>query len=565
MSTTTLFLLLLLLLSSASAGAPGSCSSSSDCSLNGDCLNSTCLCDPWWSGSPACDVLSLLPANKSQGYHNASGVTSWGGMSIRDEAGAWHLFAAEMVNMCKLGSWTSNSRVVRGISTSGPAGPFDIVQGVSVPFSHNPKIFRAPDGTYLLFSIGSGLWQTTPESCEASEAALSPAAAAASASLSGPSSSSSSDYPGPCGDGCGGAPGQNHGCGLSLGSASSLEGPWTFAAINVTNQSQSALLDCAHTNPSPWIFPNGTIIMAINAGFCHGGLETIGLLTAPSYAGPWTWLNHGDPILHNSDGSIHHCEDPFLWVTERGFHLMVHNQQGSGVALYAHSLDALSWTLHNEAGNPGPYSDSIAWDDGSLDSFDVERPQFIFSPETGAPIFLTNGAQGSPTSFTLFRPLSQTRPPPPPPPAQLVNAEGLCLATAGAWPCWTAPAGFSTCPLTAGPCASAPLWQLLSDGSLVTSAASGEPLPVNLDCDQCSAGTVAKLISSGASPLALLAGPQQLQSRACGSSSPMCLTTGSAAGARKPCGGGSEPWGASQLHLQPCSSADTVGWRWAAS
>ena len=77
------------------------------------------------------------------------------------------------------------------------------------------------------------------------------------------------DYPGPCGDGCG-APPLNSGCGMSLGTAPSLEGPWAWAAINVTDQAVSALLDCAHTNPSPWVFPNGTIVMAINAGQLEG-------------------------------------------------------------------------------------------------------------------------------------------------------------------------------------------------------------------------------------------------------------------------------------------------------
>lgn len=147
------------------------CATPTDCSLNGDCVDGLCVCDPWWAGSAACDVLAITPANKSDGYHNATFAT-WGGselssfgpstppqcaharccrafaVSIRDESGLWHVFAAEMLNHCGLGSWKTNSIIMRGESSGGPGGPFTFAQAVSVPFSHNPKIFRDPvDGT----------------------------------------------------------------------------------------------------------------------------------------------------------------------------------------------------------------------------------------------------------------------------------------------------------------------------------------------------------------------------------------------------------------------------------
>jgi hypothetical protein len=377
----------------------GVCSVTGDCSLNGDCVAGVCACDSAWSGSPSCDVISILPANKSEGYHNSSGISSWGGMSIADESGAWHLFAAEMLNKCGLGSWKTNSRIVRGEGTS-PAGPFTIVEAVSVPFSHNPKILRAPDGTYLLFSIGTGLWTTTATQCSEADG-REPEGREPDREMA----ESSDGYPGPTGDGCG--PGSlNGGCGLSLGTASSLSGPWSFSPINVTNQNASKLLDCAHTNPSAVVNADGSIVMAINAGFCHAHLETIGLLQAPSWRGPWTYLSI-DPILLNADGSIHHCEDPFLWRTSRGWHLMVHNQQGAGIALYAHSEDAINWVLHDDPGNPGPYTGNVIWNDGTKSSYDVERPQFIFDA-AGDPLYLTNGAMaGGAPSFTLFRPVAR--------------------------------------------------------------------------------------------------------------------------------------------------------------
>ena len=56
----------------------------------------------------------------------------------------------------------------------------------------------------------------------------------------------------------------------------------------------------------------------------------------------WTPLN----VVNNTDGTPHKCEDPFLFKTRRGWHLLVHNQQGpQGDAAYAFSEDGFSWTL----------------------------------------------------------------------------------------------------------------------------------------------------------------------------------------------------------------------------
>ena len=479
-------------------------------------------------------------------------------MSIRDDAGRWNLVAAEMENMCGLQSWKTNSRVVRGIAAAGAGagGPFEIVGVIATPFAHNPKIMRAPDGTYLLFSIGSGLWSTTPENCSAA-GSLEDASGASIGSLE----NSAADYPGPTHDGCGGGGNLNGGCGISIGSAPSLDGPWSFAPLLISNQNASTLLDCAHTNPSAAFHANGSVLLAFNAGWCHSNAETLGILTAPSWRGPWSYLTP-DPILLNADGSFHHCEDPFLWITARGYHLMAHNQQGSGVGLYAHSLDARSWTLHDAAGYPGPYTGVIRWQDGSVDDVDVERPQFVFNPESGAPLYLTNGAEGSPSSYTLFRPLAQTPPPPPPPPARLVNAFNACLAPTAPPPCWTSPQGFWVCSLNVSASACSDdggLWEI-ADSTIVSAAGgAGAGAPLNLDCDACAAGTLLKLISSGTSAFTFDAAAGEIRAASC-TAPPMCVTNGVASGASAPCGGGSEPWSPTTPHLAPCGGADTAGW-----
>jgi hypothetical protein len=382
------------------------CETSNDCSLNGDCISQVCICDTAWSGSPTCDVLAIELTDRLAPGLWIPNITTWGGMSINVD-GVWHLFAAQMTNKCPLSSWANNSRTVHGVSLSGNAnGPFSAssLDEIAQPFSSNPKIFRAPDGTFLLFSIGSGLWNTTQEVCNSS-------------------SSSSSEIiqhhhhsylPGPDEDGCGLFPGSGaSGCGLSLGYSLHVEGPYTFVPLIITDANTSKILDCMHGNPSPWIFSNGSILLAFNGGYCHNYTETIGLAFAPSWKGPWKMFQR-DPILINArDGSIHIAEDPMLWASHRGFHLMVHNQYrdgGGSPSLYAHSLDARTWILHDAIDNPGPYNGTVVWNDGSPTSlFDVERPQLIFNLK-GEAIWLTNGAAGpyQAMAFTLFRPLKST-------------------------------------------------------------------------------------------------------------------------------------------------------------
>lgn len=50
------------------------CSTSLDCSLNGDCVDSVCVCDPAWSGSEDCAVLAVQPGPVDIAYHNATCV-----------------------------------------------------------------------------------------------------------------------------------------------------------------------------------------------------------------------------------------------------------------------------------------------------------------------------------------------------------------------------------------------------------------------------------------------------------------------------------------------------------
>ena len=151
--------------------------------------------------------------------------------------------------------------------------------------------------------------------------------------------------------------------------------------------------------------------MAFNAGFCNQHLETIGVAVADSWKGPYRLLAK-NAVLRNPDGTPHKCEDPYLFQTKRGWHLITHNQQGpQSVSSYGYSLDARTWTLSPTT----PHTCEINYTDGTTGEASGcgNRPQIIWSdrPDAGGtPEWLVNGAfsakpHGGHGTWTLFRKL----------------------------------------------------------------------------------------------------------------------------------------------------------------
>ena len=146
---------LCLLLGCVSAGR--ACSTDEDCSLNGRCAASACACVAPWRGDD-CGVLDVLPATAPDGaLYRRANTSTWCASALRDDAtGAWHAIVSLFADSCGLDSWTVNSELVHVVSASGPAGPYVNETVIRLPFSHNPKVTRAPDGTFLVFHIGCG-------------------------------------------------------------------------------------------------------------------------------------------------------------------------------------------------------------------------------------------------------------------------------------------------------------------------------------------------------------------------------------------------------------------------
>ena len=343
---------------------PGACKDDVDCSLNGDCIGGVCACDAAWSGHPSCDVLAFdTPAQtRDLGYHNASGYSSWGGNAVLDDGdGLHHLFVAQFANHCELGDWGSTSLIVRAVSSTGPAGPFAWAQDVILPFAHNPTVRKLPSGAgYVLYMIG-GTRNPQPKNCSNSSSTVA-AATAAAAAVDDPLIGTS----------------------IRASFAPSVTGPWTTPVpINFTNH--SPLLWRGGTNPSPHVHPDGSVTLAFQMQPQDSSKhwELVGVATASSWRGPFTLVSP-DPVTPGGPLCVAgRDEDPFLWQSPRGYHIVTHGMCPTAVhqAHYKFSLDGITWVTSPR--QTYPYRVDYA-DGGSTALLRVERPQLAFAVHDAA-------------------------------------------------------------------------------------------------------------------------------------------------------------------------------------
>ena len=118
-----------------------------------------------------------------------------------------------------------------------------------------------------------------------------------------------------------------------------IHGPWS--PVQQLEFDTSDLLCGGHTNPSPHFNPDGSVHLAFQAQPCEAQNEfhswaMIGLARAANWNGPYTLVSP-DPITAHNYSVIHPAcvagtdEDPFLWRSERGFHVLTHGMCPSGL------------------------------------------------------------------------------------------------------------------------------------------------------------------------------------------------------------------------------------------
>jgi hypothetical protein len=137
------------------------CSTDFDCSLNGVCLSSGCLCDTPWSGS-SCSTLAFAPTTPISGkniYNNSDPRNTWGGPIIGpDENHKFHAFVPLYSN----GSLWHVETCLHGLADI-PTGPWNWKAEANFSCGINPQFLAFPNASntnqtlYSLWERGS-LW-----------------------------------------------------------------------------------------------------------------------------------------------------------------------------------------------------------------------------------------------------------------------------------------------------------------------------------------------------------------------------------------------------------------------
>eukprot|EP00040_Diaphanoeca_grandis_P024864 m.137143 g.137143 ORF g.137143 m.137143 type:complete len:403 (-) comp29908_c0_seq2:307-1515(-) len=356
--------LVLAALSVASYSTMGDmCATDADCQLNGQCTavhgNSfVCICDKGWVGDD-CGVLDVEPGVIAYDHGQTTDTSCWGGGPPYYDAATelYHLYLTEIAGHCGMSTWARMSQATHATSpnVTGPFTKVDVAVGTfthNVYYAYNPK-----EELHLLYHIGAG---TNPSSCN-------PYFNCTNGTTPHAKGIQPPDAPWPPAT-----------CPLTRASnlhySKSLSGPWMDAGPLKLNPDVSVR---SVSNPSPWIFPNGTVMFIGRTSdgerLKNGTLvayHNIWMYKADSWNSTYNFVpGLGVNGSVNVGNGIELTEDPVLWYGRRGFHIIFHSQAN---LTHAWSVDGYDWRWsHLSAATNmviGPNRDPIT---------DHERPRVV--------------------------------------------------------------------------------------------------------------------------------------------------------------------------------------------
>lgn len=342
---------------------PPRCTGDADCAHAGTCsaATGTCSCRHPWTG-PGCAALALAPMDPAASGLRLAHNWTWGGSVIRGEDGRYHMFAMHLVRHCGIQCYQTNGEVLHA-TAARPEGPFE-VEGVAIAprpgqwdadTLSEPAVYRAPDGTYLLFHMGLNDTRPEPFDCMTHDTA------------------------------CRGIGGVRK---IGVAFSKSLDGPWErLPAPLLGPNPDGGLLNCDHhdvSNPVVAFTPNGSVIMAfkgegsVKGSGCTSGV--IGFATAPHWRGPYT------RPFSTVEGSgpqklgARACEDPYIWYDKLAqvYRMLTHACLQPGMGGHLWSVDGLTWREAFTDNNTWAYGAVVQLANGSTQTFARrERPQVL--------------------------------------------------------------------------------------------------------------------------------------------------------------------------------------------
>ena len=308
---------------------------------------------------PRVGSFTMAPARSVLGAYRNDSLNSWGGALLHvpeDPRWPYHMFASAFVEGCGLHAWETNSEIVHLVSDSMEK-PFRLSEVALPPWHHGVGATRAPDGTFLLFTMGT---------TNASNVVPCPGGIPAWPSHQNCSAPE-----------CKGYHVRGH-------SSRSIYGPWT--PIRNKLDGTDILWTAVNPDPSPFVLPNGTVVV------CGGGIHV-----AQHWSGPY--LPHPGPRFPPSPpstppdprlkGGHAAAEDEFLWFADGRWRIMWH-QKLDGPTNSTGDHDQCSYFPY-----VGGYG--VAKTPG-YDGLSGEWERDFFSPGFGLNVSLANGS-----SFCLAR------------------------------------------------------------------------------------------------------------------------------------------------------------------
>lgn len=346
------------------------CDTDLDCWLNGDCVAGSCACDPAWTGEN-CNTLSELPSVQlwpplDIPANLTEFASSWGATIVQDDAGLWHVRLVRSASavlysphapptpgtsqaffdvVCAQWTWMHISGAVIVHATAPVVeGPYRFSDVALPQQSMTPHIVRDTDGAWLLLhqrQPGNGVDQLPR--CTGNYAAANGTGTCGNATYwdwAGGAEARAATGPS-----FAGAPPPAYPNGPpSVARSTSLYGPWVPHDFTVVLPNATIL-----PNPNPSLLPppaagGGPYLLAFTsmpANFTTWGTERVAVAAAPSWQGGVFTPIVGD----GAPGPDSPGEDPFLWRSRRGLHIVYHamdatsNLSFMGVGGYAVSLN----------------------------------------------------------------------------------------------------------------------------------------------------------------------------------------------------------------------------------
>lgn len=260
---------------------------------------------------------------------------------------------------------------------------------------HNPAITRAPDGTWLLFYMGSTQAGAKPSNCTWPKS-VRPGASITRRELEQlqeaqrPLSPENSVL--------------EFNQRVGLATAKTPYGPWNRPAQPLLEPRKGHFDDGFTTNPSPAVLPNGSIVLLYKSRPLSGQGMFTAVAHADSYLGPYT-RPHAPLELPTN------CEDADIFLDTNpnaGAPQGVYR-----VVMHCACTYQLMWSTDgqnfNKTGGEQPWCD-VTYQDGATEKLSRrERPKWILNTKGGLVAFSTGvqpTASHDKNSFTMMAPVS---------------------------------------------------------------------------------------------------------------------------------------------------------------